>query len=95
MKLYSCILLFVLSLSFQSVIAQKKEKSIKEIKVNTRFEKGIIRGGYKSGLWNYYDKPDELSLTIDYNTGHILYFKKDTTIKEVEVNKPDRNGSNR
>jgi hypothetical protein len=79
MKLYSCILLlFVLSLAFQLVTAQEKGKSIKEKKVNTRFENGTIRGGYKTGLWNYYDKPGELSLTVDYTTGYIRYLKKDT-----------------
>lgn len=32
-----------------------------------------------TGLWNYYDRPGELSLTVDYKTGQILYLKKDST----------------
>ncbi len=49
------------------------------IKVSNEYEKGTIQDGYKIGVWEYYDKPGELSLKIDYNTGQLLYISEDST----------------
>ena len=56
------------------------EKSTPETHVENEYEKGIIRDGYKIGVWDYYDIPGELSLQIDYTSGKILYIKKDSDV---------------
>ena len=44
--------------------------------VDTPFEKGKIKNGNKSGVWMYYDTPNELALKIDYTSGQLLFLKK-------------------
>jgi len=48
-------------------------------KYNTPCESGSILNGYKVGIWNYYDEPGELSLSIDYSNVKLTYIKPDTT----------------
>jgi hypothetical protein len=65
----------------------KKAVHSEIIQVNNGYEKGTIQDGYKIGIWEYYDKPDELSLKVDYNTGQLVYITKDTTTRyAVEIN---------
>lgn len=58
---------------------------------------GKIENGRKTGNWQYFDEPGELSLMINYTTGNLRYIKPDTSkylIKqgdewiEAEVNTP-------
>lgn len=48
-------------------------------RVDTPYERGVIRDGYKVGVWEYYDEPGELALKIDYNSASLLFLQKDTS----------------
>ena len=47
--------------------------------VKTFFEKGVLKDGYKVGVWEYYDAPGILALKVDYNSAKLLFLKEDTS----------------
>jgi len=47
--------------------------------VSTPLERGLIRGGQRAGVWQYYDTPGELGLEINYETMEVLQMKSDTS----------------
>lgn len=70
---------FLFVLVTHSIFAQNK-------KINNEFEKGNIKNGYKEGVWEYYDKPGELALKIDYSAAKLLFLKSDTSGYVIKVN---------
>ena len=46
---------------------------------NTDYQKGKLVDGYKSGIWEYFDIAEKLSLKINYDNGAVLYLQKDTS----------------
>lgn len=40
---------------------------------------GRIENGQKTGNWQYFDEPGELSLMVNYTTGKLSYIKPDTS----------------
>lgn len=64
----------------------KIEKSIPSnaIVISNEYEKGVALDGVKIGIWEYFDKPEELSLIVDYDTSKILYFKPDTSTYAIK-----------
>ena len=67
-------------------IRLKKNKATKITQVNSDFEKGITQNGLKIGVWEYYNKPGELSLKFDYNSNRVLFIAKDTSRYTIEIN---------
>ena len=53
--------------------------------VNTPFEKGISKDGYKEGVWEYYDKPGDLGLSINYTSGQVNFLKTDTSSYVLQI----------
>lgn len=47
--------------------------------VNNGYEKGLMHGAYKTGLWQYYDSLGVLELEVDYSEGVLTYLRRDTT----------------
>ncbi|UJP64714.1 energy transducer TonB [Mongoliitalea daihaiensis] len=81
------------------LIKLEKDKFSNTIIVSNEYEKGEAFDGYKIGVWEYFDKPEELSLVVDYDKGQILYFKSDSssypikygdTFVEMKVDRPAR-----
>ncbi|MCF8404276.1 MAG: energy transducer TonB, partial [Bacteroidales bacterium] len=58
--------------SFASVCAQGQL-------VNNGYEKGYVKNGFKSGLWQYYDSTGILELEIDYTSSTLKYIIPDTS----------------
>ncbi len=50
-------------------------------------EKGIMKDGFKVGVWEYYDEYGEIDLKIDYDKVRLLYLKPDTNEYVIKVNK--------
>ncbi|NEU09744.1 hypothetical protein GZH53_15560 [Flavihumibacter sp. R14] len=65
--------------SIQSVFAQTKI-------INSQYENGTLKKGYKDSIWRYYDKPGELALEINYSTAKLLYLKPDTSEFVIKIN---------
>jgi hypothetical protein len=47
--------------------------------VNRGYEKGELKNGYKTGVWQYYDSTGVLELEVDYSTGKLLQLERDTS----------------
>lgn len=47
--------------------------------VSNEYQRGKLKDGYKTGYWEYFDRPGELSLKINYNTGQLLYLIPDSS----------------
>lgn len=45
----------------------------------TPIEKGAYIGNARVGIWEYWDSPGRMNLSIDYSKGEIVYFQKDTS----------------
>jgi len=75
MKILLFSILILLTVNLHSVYAQKSPK-VKQ--VNADYQKGILTGGYKTGVWQYFDKPGELSLKVDYDLGKVTFMQRDT-----------------
>jgi hypothetical protein len=59
----------------KSVFAQQPQEG----ELYTPLEQGRFKGTERVGIWNYYDHPARVSLTIDYSNGEILYFQEDSS----------------
>jgi hypothetical protein len=57
--------------------------------VLNEYEKGKILDGYKTGIWEYYDKPGEVALSVDYDNGQILFLKPDTSKYAIQFKKEE------
>ena len=75
MKVLLFSILILLTVNLRSVYAQK---STKAKQVNADYQKGTLTGGYKTGVWQYFDKPGELSLKVDYDLGKVTFMQRDT-----------------
>ncbi len=60
-------------------------KSVNDEMVFTEYEKGKLKDGFKEGIWEYFDKPQELSLKINYDKGTLVYLKSDTSDFVINV----------
>jgi len=58
----------------------------RELTVCHPYEKGVLDHGYKKGVWEYYDKTDELSLKINYDNGKLIYLIPDTSEYVIKKN---------
>lgn len=66
--------------------SQKPSNSDHRKTITGDFEKGgFDKDGYKEGVWEYYDKPGDLMLKIDYSTSQLLFLKPDTNEYTVKV----------
>lgn len=54
--------------------------------VDNKYERGKIKDGYKTGVWEYYDNPGELALKINYTSSQLLYLKPDTSWYAIKIN---------
>lgn len=54
--------------------------------VDNQYERGKFKEGEKTGVWEYYDRPGELALKINYTTSQLLYLKPDTSWYAVKIN---------
>ena len=76
--------IFVLLIIF--VFGIKGVAQVQEVK--TEFAEGREVNGKRVGDWKFYDKPNELSLVFNYDSGKVIYLKKDTSnflIKKGDV----------
>jgi hypothetical protein len=73
-SLFFC-LFTLLTVNLHTAYAQKSSKIMQ---VNTDYQKGTLTGGYKSGVWQYFDKPGELSLKVDYDLGKVTFMRRDS-----------------
>jgi hypothetical protein len=53
---------------------------------NTDYQKGKLKDGYKTGIWEYYDEPGNLSLKINYDNSSLLFLEKDTSEFMIKEN---------
>ena len=67
---------FLITLLFSGsfFIASAQTQEIKD-----NYTWGKIENGQKVGVWQYFDKPGELSLMVNYSTGKLTYIKPDTS----------------
>ncbi len=49
------------------------------VMIDDVYIKGEIQNHYKTGIWEYYDKPGELALKYDFDLGRIVYLRTDTS----------------
>lgn len=47
--------------------------------VNRGYEKGVLKNGFKTGVWQYYDSTGLLELEVNYSTGQLLQLERDTS----------------
>ena len=67
------------------LIQIEKEAEINAVEVVNEYEKGQLVDGYKTGIWEYYDDPDEVALRIDYSKGKLLFIKEDTADYAIQM----------
>ena len=65
----------LLTINSHSIYGQQASKIIN---VNTDYQKGTLTDGYKTGVWQYFDKPEELSLQVNYDVRQVTFMRKDT-----------------
>lgn len=73
----------ILTISFLTILTAVNAQS--DV-VKTDFMWGKIENGHKTGYWQYFDNPGELSLMINYSTGKLKYIKKDTSKYLIKQN---------
>lgn len=61
------------------VIKVEKNQKDKTKRVEESIQRGYLTKGIKTGVWEYFDKKEELALLVDYDAGEILYQSKDTS----------------
>lgn len=54
--------------------------------VDNAYERGKLKDGYKTGVWEYYDEPGKLALKLNYTSSLLLFQKPDTSEYVVKVN---------
>ena len=64
------------SQAFQVLI--KTSNPSKAKKLSNKFESGTTEKGIKTGVWEYYDKSDQLALKFNHDTEEVLFLEKDT-----------------
>jgi TonB family protein len=62
------------------------DQNIAQIFGQNPYENGKLVEGYKSGMWEYYDYPGELSLKVNYDKGQLAYLIPDSTEYAVMLN---------
>ncbi len=74
----------IVNLITLNCIAQSTE-SEKGDPVFTEYSSGYIKDGYNVGVWEYYDLPGELSISVNYDNGKLLYLIPDTSEYVIKV----------
>jgi hypothetical protein len=54
--------------------------------VDNQYERGKFKNGSKTGVWEYYDRPGDLALKINYTNAQLLYLKPDTSWYAIKIN---------
>lgn len=76
MRVFLILLFFLIT---QPIFAQNE-------RVDSHYQKGTLKEGYKESIWEYYDKPGELALKIDYSSAKLLFLKPDTSEYIIKIN---------
>ena len=64
----------IASLAFQLLLCSPLYSQNQEVK--TDYEWGKVEDGMKVGVWQYYDKPGELALRVNYTSGNVLFLAR-------------------
>jgi hypothetical protein len=67
------------ALSFLLFLVPTAMSAQTAVEIHTAIERGRHINGERVGRWQYYDKPGAPNLVVDYTTGRINYFDRDTT----------------
>jgi len=79
-----CIIIIVAGLTRSANCQQ-----IVEGELYTPLEQGRFKGAERVGIWNYFDHPSRVALTIDYSKGELLYIAEDKSpYRILEQGKP-------
>lgn len=68
-------LAYIIIISFGSLVNVLGQTE----QINKGYEKGLMDGIYKIGLWQYYDSAGMLELEVDYDQGVLTYLEIDTS----------------
>ncbi|MBL7864370.1 MAG: hypothetical protein JNK10_05820 [Cyclobacteriaceae bacterium] len=52
--------------------------------ISTPLESGVIQGGQRTGVWQYFDYPGILGLEVNYSTSQVTYTQPDSSLYTVK-----------